>query len=71
MQRSLRKLIFTVVAVAAIAFLLYKFRNSITLEGFRWDVLAHSWGQASYPLFLLGILGTYFAHVIRASRWQS
>src|SRR5579862_143673 len=70
MQRSLRKLIFTVVAVAAIAFLLYKFRNSITLEGFRWDVLAHSWGQASYPLFLLGILGTYFAHVIRASRWQ-
>jgi len=70
MRRSLRKLIFTVLAVVAIAFLLYKFRNSITLEGFRWDVLAHSWKEASYPLFLLGILGTYLAHVIRALRWQ-
>jgi glycosyltransferase 2 family protein len=70
MRRSLRKLIILVLAVVALAALLYKFRNSITLEGFRWSALGNSWRHANVYLLLLGIASTYVAYLIRAARWK-
>jgi len=68
MRRSLRKLIILVLAVVALAALLYKFRNSIAL--IRWSVLGNSWRQANVYLLLLGIAATYVAYLIRAARWK-
>jgi glycosyltransferase 2 family protein len=70
MRRSLRKFIILVLAVVALAALLYKFRNSIALEGFRWSVLGNSWRHANLYLLLLGIVSTYLAYAIRAMRWK-
>ncbi len=70
MRRSFRKLIILILAVVALAALLYKFRNSIALEGFRWSVLGNSWRHANLYLLLLGIASTYFAYAIRAMRWK-
>ncbi|HXW18074.1 MAG TPA: hypothetical protein VEJ39_07210, partial [Candidatus Acidoferrales bacterium] len=69
MPRSLRKFLILLLAVVALAALLYKFRNSIALEGFRWSVLGNSWRHANLALLFLGILSTYLAYAIRAARW--
>ncbi len=70
MRRSLRKFIILLLAVVALAALLYKFRNSIALEGFRWSVLGDSWRHANLYLLLLGVVSTYVAYLIRAFRWK-
>jgi hypothetical protein len=70
MRRSLRKFIILFLAVVALAALLYKFRNSIALEGFRWSLLGNAWRHANLYLLLLGVASTYFAYLIRAFRWQ-
>jgi len=59
-----------VVAVVVLAALLYKFRNSITLEGFRWQVLAGSVRQANLLLLLLSLIAIYACYAIRAVRWN-
>ena len=69
MRRSLRRPVIVGVAVVVLAALLYKFRNSITLEGFRWSVLGSSWRQANLFLLLLSIVAIYAAYAIRALRW--
>lgn len=71
MRRSLRKLIITLVlAVAALAALLYKFRNSLAGGAFHWSVLGNSWRHANPYLLLLGVVSTYVAYLIRAFRWK-
>jgi glycosyltransferase 2 family protein len=70
MRRSLRKLIVIVLAVVALAALLYKFRNSITLEGFHWNLLGSALREAKIPLLLLALGAIYLAYGIRAVRWQ-
>jgi uncharacterized protein (TIRG00374 family) len=70
MRRSLRRYIILVVAVVVLAALLYKFRNSITLEGFRWQVLAGSVRQANLLLLLLSLIAIYACYAIRAVRWN-
>ncbi len=69
MSRSLRKAIILVIAVVALTALLYKFRNSISLEGFRWSVLGSSWKHANLGLLFLGLASIYLAYAIRALRW--
>jgi glycosyltransferase 2 family protein len=68
LQKSRRYLLF-LLAVLAIIFLAYKFRHSITLEGFRWGVVSHSVRNARLSLLLLGIVATYACFAIRALRW--
>src|SRR3984885_1128646 len=70
MRRSLRKFIILFLAVIALAALLYKFRNSIALEGFRWSLLGNAWRHANLYLLLSGVVATYIAYLIRAFRWQ-
>ncbi|MFZ0039520.1 MAG: lysylphosphatidylglycerol synthase transmembrane domain-containing protein [Candidatus Acidiferrales bacterium] len=70
MRRSLRKFIILLLAVVALAALLYKFRNSIALEGFRWSVLGNAWRHSNLYLLLLGVVATYVAYLVRAFRWS-
>ena len=70
MRRSLRKLLIVAVAVVALAALLYKFRNSITLEGFHWALLGQAWREANLWLLLLSLAAIFGAYAIRTFRWQ-
>ncbi len=56
-------------AVAAVAFLGYKFRNSITLEGFHWSMVGQSLRDARIPLLLLSVATIYVCFAVRALRW--
>lgn len=70
MARALRKYILLAVGLAALAFFLYKFRNSITLAGFSWKEVWASLGGAS-PVLMLGAIGViYLSHGVRALRWM-
>ncbi len=70
MGRSLRKFLFVVLALTVVGGLLYRFRHSITLEGFRWPVLVASVREARLSLLLLSIAAVYLAYAIRALRWM-
>jgi uncharacterized protein (TIRG00374 family) len=70
MQRSLRRYLLLLFAVAALAFFLYKFRNSITIQGFKWSMVWESIRHARIDLLLLGILTIYACFAIRSLRWM-
>jgi uncharacterized protein (TIRG00374 family) len=70
MLRQSRKYLLLLVGVAALAFFLYKFRNSITLEGFRWSQLGASLRAANLGLLLLSIMAIFVCYAIRALRWM-
>lgn len=56
-------------AVAAVAFLGYKFRDSITLEGFHWSMVGQSLRDARISLLLLSVATIYVCFAVRALRW--
>ncbi len=64
-----RRLLFLLIALLVVAFLLYKFRNSISLEGFHWGTVARSIREASLPLLALSIVVIYLCYAVRAARW--
>ena len=69
MLRNSRRYLFLVLALLALAFLLYKFRNAISLEGFRWGMVAASLRQARLSLLLLSLAAIYVCYALRAMRW--
>ena len=70
MLRNSRKYFLLLLAVLAIAFFIYKFRNSITLEGFHWSMVAESLREARVSLLLLSVLAIYACFALRALRWM-
>jgi len=70
MQQQSRRYLLLFVALAALGYFFYKFRNSITLEGFRWGMVGESLRHANLFLLLLGIVTTYFCFALRALRWM-
>ena len=58
------------VAVAALGYFVYKFRNSITLEGFHWSTVGQSLREANLGLLLLALVTIYGCFAIRAVRWN-
>jgi glycosyltransferase 2 family protein len=69
MQRSARRYVLVLVALAVVAFFLYKFRNSITIQGFQWPMVAESLRRARIDLLLLAVLTIYVCFAIRSLRW--
>ena len=67
--KSRRYLLFLLGALAA-GYFLYRFRNSITLEGFRWMTVTRSLRHASLPLLAVSLLTIYVCFAIRALRWM-
>src|SRR5580698_3532622 len=70
MDRTSRRLVIVVVAVAALGYFFYKFRNSITLEGFHWSTVWESLRDANLGLLLLALVVIYGCFAIRAIRWN-
>src|SRR3984957_19963232 len=70
MHRTSRRVVILVVAVAALGYFVYKFRNSITLEGFHWSTVGQSLHQANLGLLLLALVTIYGCFAIRAVRWN-
>jgi glycosyltransferase 2 family protein len=70
MLRNSRRLILLLLAAVALAYLFYKFRNSIALEGFRWSTVGQSLRDARLSLLLLSIAAVYGCFAIRAVRWM-
>ena len=69
MKKSQRYLLL-LVALAAFGYFAYKFRNAITLEGFRWGMVAASLRHSRVSLLLLGVAVIYICFAIRALRWM-
>src|ERR1700733_10972111 len=70
MFQKLRKILLLLIAVLAVGYLFYKFRNSITLEGFHWGMVAHSIRNARISLLVLALVAIYGCFAIRAVRWM-
>jgi uncharacterized protein (TIRG00374 family) len=70
MHRTSRRVLLLLVALVALGGLAYKFRNSITLEGFQWSTVVQSLRDARISLLLLTVATIYVCFAIRAVRWM-
>jgi glycosyltransferase 2 family protein len=70
MLRQSRRYFLLLIALLALGYFFYKFRHSITLEGFHWRIVASSLLHARWELLLLSIAGVYACYAIRALRWM-
>lgn len=70
MLRNSRRYFLLLLAVLAVVFFIYKFRNSITLEGFHWSMVAESLREARLSLLLLSVAAIFACFAIRALRWM-
>jgi uncharacterized protein (TIRG00374 family) len=70
MFQKLRKIVLLLLALLALGYLFYKFRNSIALEGFHWGMVAHSVRTARISLLMLGLVAIYGCFALRAVRWM-
>src|ERR1700722_7648276 len=69
MHRSLFKSLMALVALLAVAGLLYRFCGSITLERFNWASFWDSIRHARLSLLALSIVAIYGCYAVRALRW--
>jgi hypothetical protein len=70
MLRNSRRFFLLLLAVAALGYLFYRFRHSITLEGFQWFTVGQSLRDARLSLLLLTMATIYACFAIRALRWM-
>ena len=70
MLRTSRRILLLLLALVALGGLFYKFRNSITLEGFQWATVGQSLRDARLSLLVLTVATIYVCFAIRALRWM-
>jgi glycosyltransferase 2 family protein len=70
MSSKSRRYLLLLVGILGLGYFFYKFRNAITLEGFRWSVVGESLRHANISLLMLAILTTYACFAIRSLRWM-
>src|SRR5271167_4582551 len=70
MHRTSRRVFLLLLALVALGGLVYKFRNSITLEGFQWSTVGQSLRDAQLSLLVLTVATIYVCFAIRALRWM-
>jgi uncharacterized protein (TIRG00374 family) len=70
MLRKSRKYLVLLLALLAVGFFLYKFRNSIALRGFRWSTVGTSLAHARWELLVLSLATFYACYGIRSLRWM-
>lgn len=69
MLRNSRRYLLLLLVVAVLGYFLYRFRGSVTLEGFRWQMVGASLRQARISLLLLALATIYVCYAVRALRW--
>lgn len=67
---KLNRYLLLIAALLALGLFIYKFRNSITLQGFHWSMVAESLREARLSLLLLSIVAVYGCYALRALRWM-
>ena len=70
MLRTSRRIFLLLLALVALGGLVYKFRNSITLEGFQWSTVGQSLRHARLSFLVLSVAAIYVCFAIRALRWM-
>lgn len=70
MRGKSRRYLLLLLALLALGYFLYRFRNAITIQGFRWSVVGESLRHANLPLLLFTIVATYACFAVRALRWM-
>ena len=70
MLRTSRRILLLLLALTALGALFYKFRNSITLEGFQWATVGQSLRDARLSSLALTVATIYVCFAIRALRWM-
>ncbi len=65
-----RRYLLLLLAVVVLGYFLYRFRDSITLEGFRWEMVVASIRQARISLLVLSLAAIYVCYALRALRWM-
>jgi hypothetical protein len=70
MLRKSRKYLVLLLALLAVGFFLYKFRNSIALHGFRWSTVGAWLSHASFALLFFSLATFYACYAIRSLRWM-
>ena len=70
MRVTSRRYLLILIGILGLGYFFYKFRNAITLEGFRWSVVWESLQHANIPLMVLAVLMTYACFAVRAARWM-
>lgn len=70
MARNTRRYLLILLAILALAFLLYKLGNAITIERFHWAMVVESLHQARISLLLLSVVAIYACYALRALRWM-
>jgi glycosyltransferase 2 family protein len=69
MPRTVRKILFLLLALGVIGVLLYESRGAISLKGFSWAELGAAVRGANVGLLLLALAAIYLCFWIRALRW--
>jgi uncharacterized protein (TIRG00374 family) len=71
MLHRFRKYLLLLLALLAVSYCLYKFRQGISLRDFRWGTVASSVRHARLGLLLLSLAAIYACYALRAVRWIS
>jgi len=69
-MKNSRRYLLLLLALLALGYFFYRFRNAITLEGFRWGMVAESLRHARLSFLVLGIAAIYVCFALRALRWM-
>jgi uncharacterized protein (TIRG00374 family) len=70
MRATPRRYLLLLIGILGLGYFFYKFRNAITLEGFRWSIVWESLRHANIPLMVLAVVMTYACFAVRAVRWM-
>ncbi|MGA8220522.1 MAG: lysylphosphatidylglycerol synthase transmembrane domain-containing protein [Candidatus Acidiferrales bacterium] len=70
MLRNSRRYLLLLLAAIALGIFLYKFRNSITLEGFHWGMVGKALREARISLLLISVATIYVCFALRSLRWM-
>lgn len=70
MRKSLRRYLILLAGLLALGFFLYKFRNSIAIQGFHWSAVGESLRHARIELLVLSVITIYACFAVRSLRWM-
>ena len=65
-----RKTLLASLAICVAAYLLYRFRGSLSFSQFRWEQVWHSVRNANFLYLFLSVGAIYACYAVRAFRWE-
>lgn len=68
-RRSIRHYLVLLAALLVVGYFVYKFRNSISIQGFSWAAVGESLRHARLELLVLSLATIYACFAVRALRW--